>query len=172
MFTLPSLTTIKYTAAGVAVLAIAAGGFYAGFRWEKGTYEELVAAQAKLQTAAVQAAATDQKRRDDITLSATIAAAQGQTVIVDHYHTITKEIPSHVPDSPVCVPFGLVRVLNAAAGPAAYPVPGAESASDESCAPVSWRSLAADITADYQAGTQNSRQLSDLQWWVDAQAAR
>lgn len=171
MFTLPSLTTVKYAALGAGALAAIAGGFYAGYRWERGDLEALRAANARELALAEDAATKDQAKRDKITLASAIAGAKAQTVIVDHYHTITKEIPAHVPDSPVCVPYGLVRVLNAAAGPAAHAVPDATAQPDDACAPISWRSIAADLAADYQAGAQNAQQLTDLQGWVQDQAA-
>lgn len=161
-----------YVAAAVVSASIAAFGAYevtAAFKDR--TINQLELADAQFAQKAEQQAAADQKARDQITLDAAVKDAKAQPEIVTHYETITKEIPAHVSDTAHCITFGLVRVLNSAAGPAAFAVPDAAGEPDDACAPISWREFAGDLTADYQAKTQNDQQLTDLQGWVADQAS-
>lgn len=162
---------IKIAVYAVIIAGLLGMGAYGGYRWELGKYETLVAQDAKAYAKGVKLAAADQKKRDDITLAAAVKDARAQPIIVDHYHTITKEIPAHVSDNAHCITYGLVRLLNDAAGPEAYPVPDAASEPDDTCAPVTWREFASDLTADYQAKAQNDQQLTDLQGWARDQEA-
>lgn len=156
-------------AGGLALVVGLGSGAYAGYRWELSALDSLKLTDAAKLTAAVTAAKNDLAARDAVTLKNSVADALNQQKIVTRYETITKEITSHVPDTAHCITYGLVRVLNDAAGAAAYPVPGAAAQPDDACAPVSWREFAADITADYGAKAQNDQQLTDLQSWVKDQ---
>ena len=170
MFGLSDLATKLLTAAVEFVIVVALGAW--GMHYiDSVRYEKLVARDAAAQAQAIHDVAVQLHNADQVTLEKAVADAQAQVKIVTRYQTITKEIPVHVSDSAHCITYGLVRVLNAAAGPGAYAVPDAASQPDDTCAPVTWRSFADDLTADYGAKAANDQQLSDLQAWVTAQAA-
>lgn len=118
----------------------------------------------KAQAAAVAEASSRQHAQDQVALSAAVAEATAQQKIVVHTVTLTKDIPAHVPDTAACIPLGLIRLLNAAAsGGSVSASPLAPGESDDSCAAVSWRSLAADISDDYETGRSNAEQLNALE---------
>lgn len=165
----PYALIAKFVGAAVLAIALLSAGAYGGYRFELGRYESLVAAKAVQDAADTKAAMADQSARDKITSASASADAIAQPQIITRYQTITKEIPAHVSDNAHCITYGLVRLLNSAAGPAAYPVPDSASKSDDACAPVTWREFAADITSDYEAKAGNDQQLTDLQGWVSAQ---
>lgn len=161
----------KISAFAIGALLIFGGGVWTGYRIELGVVNGLKAADAKADLAAAQALTADISGRIDISNIWGSNDASAQPLIVEHYRVITKEIPAHVSDTANCITYGLVRVLNAAARNEAIAVPDSASESDDTCAPVSWRDFAADITDDYKTGYQNSKQLNDLVGWVAAQEA-
>lgn len=154
-------------AAGIALAVGLAGGAYAGYRWELGTYETRVAADATAQSAAEAIAF---KKGQDLAAANQKAGtddAAAQQVIVDHYHTITKEVPVYVTpaqDAHACVTYGFVRVLYAAErgiDPATIPI--ASGQSDDACTDYDLSALATDLAADFQAANANAQQLTDLE---------
>jgi hypothetical protein len=129
-----------------------------------GAYNRLVANNAKANELAITAAAKVQHDQDMAAEKAAVTEAAAQQRIVIQTKTLTKEIVTHVPVTVACVPVGLVRVLNAAAkGLSAPDESFAAGKSDDACAPVSWRSLAADISDDYGTGNENAEQLNALE---------
>ncbi|MDE2020675.1 MAG: hypothetical protein KGJ13_10100, partial [Patescibacteria group bacterium] len=63
-----------------------------------------------------------------------------------------------------CITYGLVRVLNGAAlSPGSDASPTSAGQSDDACAPVTWRSFAADVADDYVTSRENSAQLNALE---------
>lgn len=165
MFGLSSLYT---TLIGGALLAIASfgGGFYLEHRLAASTIVEMKLADAQAQVAAVEAVTATTKAQDKAALDAAVAEAQAQIKVVTVTHTITKEIPAHVPPDSSChtPTYGLVRVLNAAAtGSALGDQPAPAGQPDDACAPISWDQFAAAVADDYGAGRQNAEQLNALE---------
>lgn len=163
--TLPSLTTIKFALAGIALLAALGGGFYAGYRWELGIYEKRVAADAlavqKAQAAAIHEALAINKAND----AAAQKDAQAQQQIVTRTVTITREVTVHVHDQVFCPgpTVGLARVLRAAAaGVDPTSLDLAPGQSDDSCSDVTASEVASWFTAYAGTAQQNSQQLNDL----------
>lgn len=154
-----------------------AGGVYVAHHWDAG---DAAALQTKIATiqrddarakAEALAAAADRMRRADaISLKSAVAEAAAQQKLAQEKSTIAKEVHRHVArnsSNPVCISYGLVRVLDAAslgADPDSLSLPVGQS--DESCAPVAAADLAANVAANYAAARANAEQLSALQAWV------
>lgn len=165
MIPIPSLTTIKYAAFGVAALVLAAGGFYAGYRWEMGAYQKLKAQDAQASAAAVTAALSNQRRVDQLNSDAAMRQVLAQQKIVTQTVTVTKEIPRYVHDQVICPgpTVGLARVLRAAAAgvdPASLSV--APGQSDDTCSDVTPSEVAGWFTDYASASRQNAEQLNGL----------
>lgn len=128
-------------------------------------------ARAKAQ--ALVAAADRVRREDRVTLESATAEAASRQKLADEKSQVAKEVHRHVPQSVnahLCVPFGLVRLLDAAslgADPDALSLPAGRS--DASCAPVEAAHLATNVAANYAAARENAEQLSVLQAWVGAE---
>jgi hypothetical protein len=157
------------------------GGVYIAHHWDAG---DVAALQKKIATiqrddarakAAALAAASDRMRRADaLSLNSAVAEAAAQQKLADEKSVIAREVHRHVsPDisNRVCVPYGVVRVLDAAglgADPDALPLPAGQS--DGACAPVAADALAANVAANYATARSNAERLNALQAWVKAQA--
>ena len=153
------------------------GGVYVAHHWDAG---DVAALQTKIATiqrddarakAVALAAAADRMRRADaISLNGAVAEAAAQQKLADEKSIIAKEVHRHVAsngNSRLCIPYGLVRVLDAAsigADPDAFSLPAGQS--DDSCAPVAADALAANVAANYAVARANAEQLSALQAWV------
>lgn len=168
MFGLPDVLGIKSALiAGAVSLVVGLGaGAYAGYRWEHGAVLSLQLADVKAQAAAlgrsfqmqqVIAKANDKNGAHDVV---------EQTKIVDHYITVTREIPTYVHDSIACPggTYGFVRVLVAAErGIAAATLPLPAGVTVDTCSPLEPSGLAADLAADLAAARGNAQQLDDLE---------
>lgn len=156
-----------YVLLGVACVA---AGAYGCYRIEEPKILAVQLADAKDYAAALDLQRRAQKAADDASLKAAVAEAEAQQKIVVRMITLTKEIPAHVSNDSHCITYGLVRVLNAAAGQTSVDaVPGTSGKPDVACAPVTWRSFAEDITDDYGHANANAEELTALQGWVASQ---
>lgn len=117
---------------------------------------------------AVNEAKIIQAAEDKVSLDAAVAEATAQQQIVTQTVTLTKEVPIHVPFSSKCaVTVGFVRLLNAAVlGRSTADLSYASGQSDDACAPVDARTLAASILVNYAASSANAEQLTALQAWI------
>ncbi|HTW35200.1 MAG TPA: hypothetical protein VMD53_11340 [Rhizomicrobium sp.] len=153
------------------------GGVYVAHHWDAGDIETLQTKIATLQrddarakADAIAAAAEHMRRADAISLNSAVAEAQVQQKLADEKSIIAQEVHRHVSRSTVarlCIPYGLVRVLDAAslgADPDSLPVPAGQS--DDACAPVAAADLAANVAANYATARSNAEQLNALQVWV------
>ena len=158
------------------------GGVYVAHHWDVGDIEALQKKIATIQrddarakAAALAAAADRMRRADAISLSGAAAEAAAQQKLADEKFVIAKEAHRHVPpdiSNRVCVPYGVVRVLDAAslgADPDALSLPAGQS--DGACAPVTAAALAANVAANYAAARANAEQLGALQAWVREEEA-
>lgn len=162
--TTPYLIWIKVGLCALALVGSFGVGVYGGLRWDADKVTKLELADANFNTAAIQKAATIQARQITIVMPAMDVEATAQAKIVTASTHLAKEIPNVVPSTVACIPVGLVRVLNGAAKGSDSPdVSYAPGKSDDACAAVSWRSLAADLADDYATGTANAQQLNDLE---------
>lgn len=141
-------------------------GYNSGVAYQKSLEAAMLAAAQKV-------AASDQKKRDDISKAIELKWAHDHPQIVTITNTITKEIPAHVPpqvDHQYPVPCGLVRLWDASVlstDPGNLPYP--TGLSDDSTCPVTASVLAqAGVTAIGQYKIV-SAQLIALQDWVRAE---
>lgn len=148
----------KLAGYGLLVLVLVGTALGAKHEWDLGqaARKQVVAIEhvSKVQTAAVV--------KVDSAAAKTDAAAQ--TRIVTRYVTLTKEIPAHVPPSSPCVPWGVVRLHDAAVlgvDPSTLQAPAGQP--DDACSDVSPSAFVATVTDNYRAGQQNAQQLDDLE---------
>lgn len=160
----PYLVWIKLGALALAVVGLLGAGFYAGKRWDQNTITQMQLADQKAASKAQTLKATVQTKEATVVTAAAVDEGQEQAVIVTKETSLAKEIPNVIPSTVACIPVGFVRLLNGAAlgsdTPDASFAPGEP---DDACAPVSWRSVAADIADDYATANANARQLNDLE---------
>lgn len=136
---------------------------------------DLKTADAKEKADAVEVALKDQRDRDKITHDADVKAAEDHQKIVKVTQTITKEIPVYVTpkvDADFPMPFGLVRILDAAAlsaSPDTLSLPS--GATDDAASPVKASAVAEAGTSCIRGYAELSDQLIHLQDWIVAQSA-
>lgn len=164
---------LSYKLIGAAVLSLVllGTGAYGGYRWEHGEVLKLKAADVAFDAKMNQLVQAHKSQADAISTQSSVKQTAAQTQVITRVKTIIERIPSHVSNNVHCITYGLVRVLNGAAGASAYPVPDAASQPDDTCAPVAWRELASDLASDYGSADQNAVELNGLQDWVKQQAA-
>jgi hypothetical protein len=159
-----------------------AGGVAVAHHWDAGDVAALQTRIATIQRDDAQAkaealatAADRMRRADAISLRSAVAEAASQQKLADQKFLIAKEVRRHVaPDvtRPLCIPLGLVRVLDAAsigADPDALSLAAGQS--DASCASVAADALAASVAANYATARSNAEQLNALQAWVREEEA-
>ncbi|MDE2020089.1 MAG: hypothetical protein KGJ13_07125 [Patescibacteria group bacterium] len=151
-------------AAGVAALLAGFGTGYLVHRIDGSRLAALKEVNATAALHAVQRVSAVRQKQAAVTEAAAISAAREEAKLeTERFHT-SERIVVHVQDRSRCITYGLVRVLNGAAtgsGTGAGQV--APGQSDDACAPVTWRSFAADVADDYVTSRENSAQLNALE---------
>lgn len=144
-----------YAAAALVLLGTV---LWVKHEWDAGQHAIQIVHQAQRVVVAQQAALKKTDR----------AAAHTEQVarvrLVYRYRTLVKEIPIHVPTSVPCIPWGVVRLHDAAVlgvDPASLPTPAGEP--DDACSDVSPRSFVTTVIANYEAAEQNAQQLNALE---------
>lgn len=173
--TLPSVLGIKTAAiAGAASLLIGlTAGAYAGYRWEFGRYNALVASNAKAMTIAVQRAAKKQRKIDLANQEDAVAEAYFRGKADATTITLKMEAPANVTvlqdsqaaaaDHAGCITYGFVRLLVAGerlVAPDSLPLP--DGATVDACTAYEPSALAAAISQDLADGQRNTHQLDAL----------
>lgn len=157
-------------AGGLALAVGAAGGAWAGYRLEASKVAAIRLADAQSEAQALQAANRSLQRQDAVTLAAALAEAKAQEKVVTVTQTLTREVPRYVTvheDAVVCVPYGLVRLLDASAlqaDPAGLGLPAGQS--DAACSPIKASVLAGTVIENYGLFHSVAEQLTALQSWV------
>lgn len=162
------LSTIAMQAIAAAVIAGFAfvGGITLEHKIAAGRYNALVAAQATALAKATAEAAAHQRTFDNIALTSAQKERDEQAsraTVAEHQ---LADVGSHVSlnvIAPACVPFGFVRVLDAAAhgrGAGSLSLPAGKS--DGACAPVTWDAVARSIVGNYYTDHANQGQLNGL----------
>ena len=160
--------------AAIAAL-IAAGGFYAGYRWEETAYLKFQASVVTVTDKAKDQAAARQKQMDDASFTIEKASIQKQQVIVTQTQTVIKKVPVYVTaktDATFPLPCGFVRLHDASASgkdPADIALPAGFT--DEQACPTKASDAATIIAENYGQYRTIAQQLSDLQDWVLQEAA-
>ncbi|MDR5728242.1 MAG: hypothetical protein RB191_12515 [Terriglobia bacterium] len=161
----------KLIALAVAVSIAAAGGAYAGYRFEYGALQAQIAADDKAALQATQKLAKSDQLQD----AANVKAAQAWQAKFDKDNlkpTVLKErIPTYVTvkaDAVACIPVGLARVMRAAADHEADPgtLQLATGQSDDDCSDVTASEMASWFTDFAGKAQSNTDQLTALQGWV------
>lgn len=148
----------------VSGIACASGGFYVAHKMGQMDVAAIKLREAAAKMKAINETAKEQQRVDRVGFDAALALAETTLNIeVGQVHLVT-EIERHVTvHSIACVPYGLVRVLDAAVlgrGPEALLLPA--GVSDDTCAPVDAVALARNISANYGQCRINAAQLDAL----------
>lgn len=162
--------------AGVAALATAFGaGFGAAWKVKDGieartALAEAVAAKAEIERQAIIAAAEASAGADAVSRIAA-ASQKRQTKIRTETETVVREVTHYVPvdvDRSVVIPWGFVRVLDAAASGAGDPagLPVGAGQPDSAASDVSLSEIAALSAANDGACRANAEQLAALEQWA------
>jgi hypothetical protein len=154
-----------------AVTALVAGsaGAYAGYRWELGTYETLVASVQKSATVATQKVAAVDAAQSTVNTNAAVHEDQAQFAIQAPHLILKTEIAHETPTLPACPGLSvyLARRLRAAsANTDLEHVALAPGQSDSDCSDVTDVEVAGWFNDYATAAQRNTQQLTDLQAWV------
>lgn len=175
MFGIPTPESLaaKALCALVGAMILVGGGAYAGYRFELGRYEHLVAANAIAQTKAVELARQQERKiaagnqMDAVAQAYFKGKMDAQTINlvlgVPANVTISQDNSAAVAVSAGCVTYGFYRVLIAGerSEPAeSFSIPSGESV--DSCTAVKPSDLAAAVAQDLAAGAGNGHQLDSL----------
>lgn len=165
---LPKLSgsTAKLIAIAVflAVLVIVAA--YGQRQIDDARYERREAQIAQEKVDALNAAIGQKQAWDTISTAAGQKQAAEQQANAAQLRDQLSEVSGHVIVKTVasgCVPYGLVRVLDAAAsgrGAALLSLPAGKS--DDACAPVTWAAVARSVVDNYYTARANIDQLNGL----------
>lgn len=163
----------------IAAFVALAVGLTAGHLWTerawKARWEARNAAEAKVEVKVHKDAAVKVEAQANAGQRIGAKAATADQAIQTQIKEIIVYAPKHITpatDSRVCIPYGFVRVLDAAilgVRPDDLPLP--TGASDDACAPVVASHLAAEIVANYGLARQNANQLDALIAYTDEQLA-
>lgn len=161
-----SLTEIKAVIGIVMLLVAGVAGAVVTHKVDAAGYARLELAQQQAATAALQAALAKQRAYDEAALKAAKDEADRQAALAAEANARAQEVKVHVITKYIssrCVPYGFVRVLDAAAsGRLAADLPLPAGKSDVTCAPVTWADLARAIVANYDTAEENAEQLNAL----------
>lgn len=158
MFGLSSLAMKAIGAAVIAAMAFA-GGMRLEYKIESGKIAQLqlsyaqaeIHAQQKYDATALNAAKAENDAQTKLTSQGNIQIAEVQT------HVITKVIASN------CVPYGLVRLLDAAAsGRTTNSLLFPTGKSDATCSAIKWDALGRSVVGNYYVARANATQLNGL----------
>lgn len=149
-------------------LGVAGFGVYEYGSWlEKQKAQAVLAATQAADAARAAQALKSLAAQDKLSQDNAVAEAKGQARIVVQTQTLTKEVPTYVTvtqDRSDCVPWGVVRVLDAAVlgvDPAQLRLPA--GATDDTCSPVKASDLARSVAGNYGTAAQNAEQLNALE---------
>lgn len=165
MLGLSSLAT-KAMVALVALALAFAGGVRLESKLAAGKYETLVASYKDAQAKALQSALDEQKRLDALSEQAALGEAANQQKLATRLKRQLAEAKRHVSIKSIsrtCVPYGLIRVFDAASfGSLTERLPLPAGKSDSACAPIGWDALAGSVIDNYGTARANAEQLNAL----------
>jgi hypothetical protein len=163
MLALLSSSTAKLVVILVIVAALMGSGAALMHKLDANKYTSLELQYAKAQDAAVAAAMTRQHQYDADAIAAAEAERDKQTTLATELQGHQQEVVRYVPVIQSCVPYGLVRVLRAAAiGVPAGNVSLPAGKSDGACTSLKWPALAGAIVSDFGTARANAIQLNAL----------
>lgn len=154
--------------AGLVSLAVGfAGGAYSGYRWQAGIVANLKLADERAENASLAKIAAIGKQLAAANSKNGAHDVVAQTKLVNHYITLTKEVPYYVTvtqdNASGCISYGFVRVLVAGQrGVAASALALPAGVTDDSCTGYTLSTLASALSPGFLAANQNAQQLNDL----------
>jgi hypothetical protein len=134
--------------------------------------DKLKASYAQAEQIATAQAAATQKQIDDQAASAVQAEQVAQTDLSSSLQKELANAPIIHTVASNCVPYGLVRVLDAAASgrlSTSLTLPAGKS--DDACSPVTWAALERSVVSNYYTGLANAEQLDALIAYLKKQQA-
>lgn len=148
----------KLAGSGLLALVLAGTIFWVKHEWDLGQSAIQIVHQAQRVVVAQKAAVA---KTDHLAAHQEQAA---QTRIVYRTRTLEKEIVTHVPTSVPCIPWGIVRLHDAAVlhqDPASLPTPAGQP--DDACSDVAPRAFVDTVISNYGIADQNAEQLNALE---------
>ena len=112
---------------------------------------------------------TSAVKKADLIAAKTDTAAQAKIVI--RTRTILKKVPTYVSTSAPCIPWGVVRLHDAAVlgvDPSTLQAPASEP--DDACSTITASALVDTVVANYGIAQANAQQLNDLEADIAARA--
>ena len=152
-------------AAALSALLAGAGAWKVTHTYDSAKYVTLQRDYATAQTRAIAAVQARDKAALAVNDAAVAENATVQNTITTHTVTLIQQVPHYVHETSVsnCVPFGIVRVLDAqiyGVTPDQLPLPAGST--DDSCSPLGWPAVASALVADLGTCKQNAEQLNLL----------
>jgi hypothetical protein len=156
------------SASGIIALLVVVGGLVAAgafgqHKLDESTLDKLKLSYATAEATAVAQAAAQQKQVDAVGLAASSSEAAAQNKLATTLRQELANAPTFKTVASACVPYGFVRVLDAAASgrlSASLTLPAGKS--DDACAPTSWAALERSVVTNYYAAGANAEQLNQL----------
>lgn len=162
-----------YLIVGAVSAALAfGGGIWLEYNISRGDINALKLADATALTKAVEDKSTSLQQQYAVDLAAAVSHAAAVAKLEGYEEALKKRIPVYVTphqDAIVCVPVGLVRLLNAAVlqtDPAAIEL--APGQSNDACSDVKASLLAGAVVEWLSVGHRNAEQLNALIAWIKA----
>lgn len=157
---------IKLALYGVVLGAVVGGTAWVTHRVDTSKYEALELSYQTAMAQAESAALAEQKRQDQLATDAATQEIAHQATLTAAVQRQLSEVKKHANVQMVsakCVPYGFVRLLDAAVfGSDAASLPLPTGRTDASCAPFTWDALARAVLANYGAARSNAEQLDAL----------
>lgn len=151
-------TILKWSAIALAVVVLTGGAAYVKHEWDAGQKARVqVQAARAINTRVTHAVATSDH-------AAATAEVKAQERIVVRTRTLRERIPVYVPVNAPCIPWGVVRLHDAAVlhlDPGSLQPPAGQP--DDACSDVAPRAFVDAVVANYGTADANAEQLNALE---------
>lgn len=145
------------------VFGLVAFGAYGQHKLDANALTKLKLEYAQAAAAAAAKAAATQHQIDETATAASSAEIASQDALTTRLHEELAYAPVVRTVARDCVPFGFIRLLDAAAtgrSSAGLTLPAGKS--DDACAPLTWAAVGRSIVANYYTAQANADQLNRL----------
>lgn len=173
MLSLASIVTSRLLPFAIVALVAAFGTGWLTWKVADARYQKMLAGYAEAARKATETALAQERANAQIALEEANRQAAEQARLVAEARETQTEIVRYV-NVPVtkvisqsCIPYGLIRVLSdSASGSGALRMSLPSGKSDDSCAPVDWKSFAGWIANNNSIARSNAAQLNGwVEWW-------
>jgi multidrug efflux pump subunit AcrA (membrane-fusion protein) len=169
--------SLASSVSGLLVLLSVVGGLlglgaFEQHKIDADSLDKLKASYAQAEQIATAQAAATQKQIDDQAASAVQAEQAAQTDLSSSLQKELANAPIIHTVAANCVPYGLVRVLDAAASgrlSTSLALPAGKS--DDACSSVTWAALERSVVSNYYTALANNEQLNALIAYLKKQQA-